>query len=84
MPSSGIWRRVDIVWIDVSEERRFTQDLQGATSQKTAFFMVTAVKISDRTTINDTKVNTGAVWAQYYEYPAGIIKLFLNTNWLLL
>jgi hypothetical protein len=115
MPSSGMWRRVDIVWTDVSEERiasifhlltlvprsriflhwrwmryvppkhrftqdlygatvcshlltlvprsrifiprrwrryvpskrRFTQDLHGATSQKTAFFVVTAVKASN-------------------------------------
>jgi hypothetical protein len=63
MPSSGMWRSVDIVWTDVSDcshlltlvprspiflpwrwtryvppKRRFTQDLQGATSQKTAFF----------------------------------------------
>jgi hypothetical protein len=31
-------------------KRRFTQDLQGATSQKTAFFIVTAVKTSNLTT----------------------------------
>jgi hypothetical protein len=66
IPSSGMWRRVDLVSTDVSEERiasilrvnkfrarnqcdqvapkrRPTQDLQGATSQKTAFFIVTAV-----------------------------------------
>jgi hypothetical protein len=46
---SGMWRRVDLVWSDVSEERitsiflvpqkrRFTQDLYSATFQKTAFF----------------------------------------------
>jgi hypothetical protein len=29
------------------DERRFTQDLHGATSQKTAFFIVAAVKTSD-------------------------------------
>jgi hypothetical protein len=28
------------------EERRFTQDLHGATFEKTAFFIVTAVKTS--------------------------------------
>jgi hypothetical protein len=28
MPYSGMWRRGD-VWTDVSEERRFTQDLYG-------------------------------------------------------
>jgi hypothetical protein len=30
--------------IKFSEERRFTQDLHGATSQKTAFFIATAAK----------------------------------------
>jgi hypothetical protein len=85
MPSSGIWRRVDLVnWTNVSEERvasifricchlltlvprsriflpwrwrRFvpqkrqfnSQDLHSATSQKTAFFIVTAVKTSNPT-----------------------------------
>jgi hypothetical protein len=89
MPSSGMWRRVGLMWTDISEEhiasifrveksaserdtsshlltlvprlriflswrwrrnvlpkRRFTQDLHGTTSQKTAFFINTAVKIS--------------------------------------
>jgi hypothetical protein len=81
---SGMWRLVDLVWTDVSEEliasifrveksarayfhlltlvprsriflpwrwrryappkRRFTQDIHGATSQKTAFLIVTAMK----------------------------------------
>jgi hypothetical protein len=77
MRSSGMRRRVDLVWSDVSEERgcshlltlvprswifppwrwrwcvppkrRFTQDLHGATSQKTTFFIVTAVKTSNLT-----------------------------------
>jgi hypothetical protein len=74
MSSSGMWRYVDLVWTEVSEEgiasifrvenprarnqskqvdadwadvppkSRFTQDLHGDTSQKTAFFIVTAVK----------------------------------------
>jgi hypothetical protein len=35
------WRRY------VNPKRRFTQDLQGATSQKTTFFIVTAVKTSN-------------------------------------
>jgi hypothetical protein len=38
MPSSVMWRRIDIVWTDVSEEREFIQDLHDATSLKTAFF----------------------------------------------
>jgi hypothetical protein len=42
-----MWRRVDLVWTYVSEERRLTQNLHGATSQKTAFFIVTAVKPSN-------------------------------------
>jgi hypothetical protein len=44
-----MWRRVDLVWTDVSEELRLIQDLHGATSQNTAFFIVTAVKTSNRT-----------------------------------
>jgi hypothetical protein len=70
-----MWRRVDLVWTDVSEERitfnfsaensaseepawargyvppkrRFTQDLQGATSQTTTFVIDTAVKTSNLT-----------------------------------
>jgi hypothetical protein len=67
LPSSGMWRRVDLVdWTDVSEERIASifrveksaseepawaggcrlLDLHSATSQKTAFFIVTAVKTS--------------------------------------
>jgi hypothetical protein len=46
-----MWRRIDLVWPDVSEERRVTQDLHGATSHKTAFFIVTAVKTSNLTII---------------------------------
>jgi hypothetical protein len=44
-----MWRRVDLVWTDVSEERQFTQDLYDATSQKTAFFIVIAMKTTDLT-----------------------------------
>jgi hypothetical protein len=39
------WRR------HVPPKRRFTQDLHSATSQKTTFFIVTAVKASNRTLI---------------------------------
>jgi hypothetical protein len=49
MPSSGMWRCADLVWTDVWEDRRLTQDLHSATSQKTAFFIVTAVKTSNLT-----------------------------------
>jgi hypothetical protein len=34
-----MWRRVDLVWTDVSEERWFTQNLHGTTFQKTAFLI---------------------------------------------
>jgi hypothetical protein len=49
MPSSGMWHRVDLVCSDVPPKRRFTQDLHGATSQKTAFVIVIAVKTSNLT-----------------------------------
>jgi hypothetical protein len=47
-----MWRRVDLVCTEVSEDRRFHQDYPGATSQKTAFFIVTALKTSNLTTDN--------------------------------
>jgi hypothetical protein len=40
------WRRY------VPPKRRFTQDVHSATSQKTAFFIVTAVKTSDLTSFS--------------------------------
>jgi hypothetical protein len=49
MPSSGMWRRVDILLTDVPPKRRLTQYLHDATSQKTAFFIVIAVKTSNLT-----------------------------------
>jgi hypothetical protein len=54
-----MWLHVDLVWTNVSEERRFTKDLHGATSQKTASFIVTAVKTSNFTNnINDNNINS--------------------------
>jgi hypothetical protein len=61
MPFSGMLPRVALVRTDVSEKhsaswrwrreippkRRFLQDPHGVTSQKTAFFIVTAVKTSN-------------------------------------
>jgi hypothetical protein len=41
------WRCVDLALRDVSEERRLTQDLRSATSQKATIFTVTAVKASN-------------------------------------
>jgi hypothetical protein len=99
MPYSGMWRHVDLVLTDVSEERivyifrveksasshlltlvplsrifllwrwrwyvspkrRFTQGLYGATSQKTAFFIVTAVKTSS---VNRFWVNIFTPWTR--------------------
>jgi hypothetical protein len=40
-------RRVALVTNDVSEERWFLQESHDVTSQKTAFFIVTAVKTVD-------------------------------------
>jgi hypothetical protein len=44
-----MWRRVDLVSTDISEERQFTQDLHGTTSQKMAIFIVTTMKTSNLT-----------------------------------
>ena len=44
-----MWRRVEVVLTDVPLKRRLTQLLQGATSQKTAFFIITVVKTSNLT-----------------------------------
>jgi hypothetical protein len=49
MPSSGVRRHADPLQTDVPPKRLFTQDLHGATSQKTAFFIVTAVETSNLT-----------------------------------
>jgi hypothetical protein len=54
MPSSGMWRLVDIVWTDVSEERiasifRVEKSASRWPQTKTAFFIVTAVKTSNLT-----------------------------------
>jgi hypothetical protein len=65
MASSGMIRRVALVRTDFSEElsasfirvtridpkRRFLQEPHGVTSQKTPFFIVTAVKTSNLTQI---------------------------------
>jgi hypothetical protein len=39
-------RRVALVRTDISEERRFLQEQHGITSQKSALFIVTALKTS--------------------------------------
>jgi hypothetical protein len=44
----------------VSSKLRFTQDLHGATSQKTTFFIVTAVKTS-----NLTSLSSSFAWYKY-------------------
>jgi hypothetical protein len=53
------WRRY------VPPKRRFKQDLHGATSQKTAFFIVTAVKISNLTTMLYFKLDRRSVVVWY-------------------
>jgi hypothetical protein len=52
MVSSGLLRRVALVRTDVSEEPRFLQEPHGVTTQKTPFFIVTAVKTSNLTKEN--------------------------------
>jgi hypothetical protein len=61
-----MWHRVDMALTDVSNERiasivppkrRLTLYLHGATSQKTAFFIVTAVKTSNLTYSVTTRNN---------------------------
>jgi hypothetical protein len=47
MPPSGMLSRVAPVRKDISEESRFLQEPHGVTPQKTAFFIVTAVKNSN-------------------------------------
>jgi hypothetical protein len=47
MPSSGMLRRVALLRSDVPPKRQLLQELYGVTSQKMAFFIVTAVKISN-------------------------------------
>jgi hypothetical protein len=44
MPASGMLRRVALVGTDVPLKCQFLQGPHGVTSQKTAFFIVTAVK----------------------------------------
>jgi hypothetical protein len=39
-PSSWMWLRIDIVLTDVPPKHRLIQYLHGATSKKTAFFMI--------------------------------------------
>jgi hypothetical protein len=57
MLSTGMSRRVALVRTDVSEERRFLQEPHGVTTQKTAFFIVTAVKNSNLISIVDVQTN---------------------------
>jgi hypothetical protein len=47
-----MWRRVDLAQNDILEERWFTQELRGVTSQKMAFFIATTVKTSNLKILN--------------------------------
>jgi hypothetical protein len=57
----------------VSEERRFTQELHGATSHKTAFFIVTAVLTSN---ITKTKLVYGSWHHVDMGCNAEVLKIF--------
>jgi hypothetical protein len=52
MVSSALLRRVALVKTDVSEEPRFLQEPHGVTTHKIPFFIVTAVKTSNFTTLD--------------------------------
>jgi hypothetical protein len=56
MSSCGLWRCVDPGLTDVAPKRRLTQDLNNATFHKTTFFIVTAVKTSNRTEVEQYRV----------------------------
>jgi hypothetical protein len=47
MPSSGMLCHVALVRTDVSEEHQFLQEPHGVTSQKTAFFIITVLRIKN-------------------------------------
>jgi hypothetical protein len=47
----------DFSTLKMKAKRRFTQELHGATSQKTAFFIFTTVKTSDLTKILTVKIS---------------------------
>jgi hypothetical protein len=76
MPSSGMWRRVGLLWTNVSEEHVASifsveeiVNPHGDTSQKTAFFLVTAVKTSTPTLQKlYASSNLGFQWAMDEEY----------------
>jgi hypothetical protein len=51
MPSSEMLCRVALVRTNAPPKRRFLQEPQGVTSQRTAFFIVTAVKTSYLTSV---------------------------------
>jgi hypothetical protein len=70
LPSSGLLRRAAFVRADVPPKRRFLQESRGVTSQKTAFFIVTAVKTSNLTNLI------------LYFYPRQIVSFsFTQTLW---
>jgi hypothetical protein len=55
MVSSGLLRRVALVRTEVPPKRRFLQEPHGVTTQKTPFFIVTAVKTSNLTRSKELK-----------------------------
>jgi hypothetical protein len=61
----------------VPPKRRFTQDLQGATSQKTAFFIVTSVKTSNLTYFRTLHQLS---WSTLYWISRGSSSLILGRN----
>jgi hypothetical protein len=72
--SSGILRRVALVRTDVSEEI-FLQEPHGVTSQKTPFFIVTAVKTSN---LKQKYRSDAIAYAAHIKTSCGIIHLFMR------
>jgi hypothetical protein len=71
-------RRVALVRTDVPQKRRFFQEPHGVTSQKTSFFIVTAVKTS-----NFIYTNNFWRYKEQEELHGGGVKT-KQTQWLLL
>jgi hypothetical protein len=54
-------------WRYIPPKRRFTLDLHGATSQKTVFFIPTAVKMSNLTCLYHSCLQTIQIWTLHFD-----------------
>jgi hypothetical protein len=68
MPFSLILCRVDLVWTDILEESRFTQDLHGATSQEMTFLiLILSFPLIDQFEI-ENKLNPYVILVNYVPF----------------